>query len=186
MINRNFFFDRVRSYLFDGKLRPAQVQGLTRILDEWEALKGKKDDRWLAYMLATTHHETDRTMQPIEEYGKGKGRKYGPPPHPVTGKVYYGRGFVQLTWDYNYKAMGSKLGVDLFNKPELALNLDIATRILFRGMADGTFTGKKLSQYFNPSTEDWKNARRIINGLDKAELIAGYGKHYYSAISYTV
>lgn len=184
MINRKFFFDYVRGHLFDGTLRQAQVDGLNAILAEWERKYAKHDDRWLAYMLATTHHETDRTMQPIEEYGKGKGRTYGVP-DPVTGKIYYGRGFVQLTWKSNYQAMGKRLRLDLVNRPELALGLKAATRILFLGMMEGSFTGVKLSNYFQPNKEDWVNARRIINGLDKANLIATYGKSYYAAISYT-
>jgi putative chitinase len=184
MINRKFFFDHVRCHLFDGKLRQSHVDGFNAILAEWERKYAKKDDRWLAYMLATTHHETDRTMQPIEEYGKGKGRTYGVA-DSVTGHTYYGRGFVQLTWKSNYQSMGKKLKVDLVNRPELALGLKVATRILFQGMMEGTFTGVRLSTYFNPNKDDWMNARRIINGLDKANLIAGYGKSYYAAISYT-
>lgn len=35
------------------------------------------------------------------------------------------------------------------------------------------------------ASADRVRARRIINGNDKANLIAGYGKHYYAAISYT-
>jgi hypothetical protein len=52
-------------------------------------------------------------------------------------------------------------------------------------MTRGTFTGKKFSDYFAADADDWINARRIINGKDKANLIAGYGKQYYAAISYT-
>jgi putative chitinase len=70
-------------------------------------------------------------------------------------------------------------------QPELALDLEVASQIMFRGMIDGTFTGRKLSQYFAGDKEDWRNARRIINGLDKADLISGYAKQYYAAISYT-
>lgn len=184
MINRKFFFEHARGQLFDGKLRQSQVDGLSAILDEWDGKYANKDDRWLAYMLATTHHETDRTMQPIEEYGKGKGRDYGVA-DPATGQTYYGRGFVQLTWKTNYQAMGKKLGVDLVNHPALALGLKVATQILFLGMMEGTFTGVKLSNYFNPNKDDWVNARKIINGLDKANLIATYGKSYYAAISHT-
>jgi hypothetical protein len=185
MINYRFFSDHVRTYLFNGKLVQPQVNGLNAILNEWEKNYSKKDDRRLAYMLATTHHETDRTMQPIEEYGKGKGKLYGKP-DPVTGKAYYGRGFVQLTWKSNYEKMGKVLGADLVNKPELALNMAYATRILFYGMMNGSFTKKKPGDYFNPQKEDWVNARRIINGLGKAHLIADYAKRYYAAISYTV
>ncbi|MGI8789151.1 MAG: glycoside hydrolase family 19 protein [Pyrinomonadaceae bacterium] len=175
-INRKFFFDYVRLHLFGGSLTQSQVSGLTAILDYWENSYSGKDDRWLAYMFATAHHETDRKFQAIEEYGKGKGKKYAP--------RYYGRGLVQLTWDYNYKKMGQVFKVDLLNHPELALNLDLAVKIMFYGMMNGSFTGKKLSDYFAAGKEDWVNARRIINGLDKANLIASYGKQYYAAIGY--
>lgn len=183
-INRKFFFDHVRTYLFGGSLKQSQVDGLTAILDEWEKNHSAQDDRYLAYMLATVHHETDRRFQGIEEYGRGKGKKYGVP-DPVTGKVYYGRGFVQLTWKTNYQKMSAVCGVDLVKKPELALDLKNCTKILFYGMINGSFTGKKLSDYFNKTKGDWINARRIVNILDKAILIAGYAKGFYAAISYT-
>ena len=184
MINRKFFFDQVRVSLFEGKLTTSQVTGLTAILDEWDAKHAKKDDRWLAYMLATTHHETDRKIQPIEEYGRGKNRDYGKP-DPVTGKAYYGRGFVQLTWKYNYEKVSKVVAADLVQKPERALELPIATTILFYGMMNGSFTGKKLANYFSPTVEDWRNARRIINGTDKAQAIASYGRAYYASLSHT-
>jgi putative chitinase len=184
VINRQFFFDQIRLTLFGGSLRTRQVEGLDAILDEWEAKHAKRDDRWLAYMLATTHRETDRTMQPIEEYGKGKGRPYGRV-DPETGKAYYGRGFVQLTWRDNYAKMSKVVGLDLVCQPERALELGVATTILFHGMINGSFTGKKLADYFAPEKDDWRGARRIVNGTDKADLIADYGRRYYAALSYT-
>jgi len=183
-LNRNFFFAQVRRTLFSGNLRQSQVDGLNAILDGWEAKYADADDRWLAYALATTYHETDQTMQPIEEYGKGRGLPYGKS-DPETGQVYYGRGFVQLTWKKNYQTMSDLLNVDFVNHPELTLDLDNATNILFIGMTKGLFTGKSLGNYFNGSTDDWVNARRIINGVDKAQAIAMYGHNFYSAISYT-
>jgi predicted chitinase len=180
MIDRKFFFDQVRSRLFGGKLTQGQVDGLTALLDGWEAYFASYDT-WLAYALATAHHETARMMQPIEEYGKGQGREYGKP-DPVTGQTYYGRGFVQLTWKFNYERMSVVVGKDLVHTPALALDMQISTRILYYGMIYGVFTGKKLHNYFNDQKEDWLNARRIINGLDKAELIADYGKQYFAAI----
>lgn len=185
MLNKQFFFETVRGLLFNGKLKQTQVDGMNAILNEWESNHAKKDDRFLAYMLATTYHETDTTMQPIEEYGKGKGRKYGKP-DAVTGKIYYGRGYVQLTWKDNYQKMSKETGKDLVNNPELALSNLVATKILFAGMLQGMFTGKKLSDYFNQTKQDWENARRIINGKDKAIAIANYAKKFYQAISYTV
>lgn len=175
MIDRDFFFFHVRKYLFDGALKTKQVTGLSAMVDYWEANLSKKDDRWLAYTLATAHHETDRSFGPIREYGLGKGKKYYP---------YYGRGLVQLTWDYNYKSMGKKIGVDLIDKPDLALDLGNAVPIIFIGMTEGIFTGKKLSDYLAPNLADWVNARRIINGKDKASLVASYALKYYAAISY--
>jgi hypothetical protein len=66
-INRQFFFDQTRITLFDGSLKAPQVEGLTAIPDKWEAESPNDDDRWLAYMLGTAHHETGRTMQPVRE-----------------------------------------------------------------------------------------------------------------------
>lgn len=185
MINRKFFFDHVRVQLHNGTLKTRQVDGMTAILDEWEARHAKQDDRWLAYMLGTTHHETDRTMWPIAEYGKGKNRKYGVPAGP-HGQIYYGRGFVQLTWLGNYQTMEAKAGIaGLVANPDLALQLAPATKIMFYGMINGSFTGRKLSRYFDPNTEDWVHARSIINGTDKQQAIADYARRYYAAISYT-
>jgi putative chitinase len=200
MINRQFFFDRVRLYLFQGSLKQGQVSGIEGILNEWENGNAKRDDRWLAYMLATVHHETDRTFKPIREYGNNAyftkmyditgnrpatAAKNGNT-KPGDGPLYCGRGFVQLTWKNNYRAMSNVCGVDLVKDPDRAMELPIATKILFHGMTRGTFTGRKLSDYFSPTKDNWVDARRIINGIDKANAIAAYGKQYYAATSYTI
>jgi hypothetical protein len=198
MINRKFFFDHAKLNLFGGSMNTKQVNGLTAILDEWEANYSHNDDRWLAYMLATTHHETGRTMQPIEEWGKGKGLAYGSQlkmtkdktgkriPYTDTIELFYGRGFVQLTWYENYDKAGEKLGVDFLHNASGVMELSNATKIMFFGMTEGWFSGVKLSNYFNPTTEDWKNARKIINGLDKCDLIKDYALKYYASISHTI
>jgi putative chitinase len=95
-INRKFFFDYVRVNLFDGRLNQPQIAGLTAILDFWESLNAEHDgSRWLSYALGTVHHETDKKFEGIERIRARE--KYGKP-DPETGKAYYGRGFVQLTW----------------------------------------------------------------------------------------
>lgn len=176
-IDRKVFFSGIRQKPFDGKLNQGQVAGTSAILDEWERRK-LTDLRHLAYMLGTTKWETDHTMQPIIE---GGGEKY------LKSKRYYpwvGRGFVQLTWERNYQAFRSDVlklfGVDIVKNPEAALQLGPAAYIMFEGMAKGTFTGKKLSDYFNKDKTDWLNARRIINGTDKAAQIADIAKSFYA------
>jgi putative chitinase len=201
-INRKFFFSHARSTLFGGALAQSQVEGLSAILDYWEEKHAKNDDRWLAYILATAFHETDQKMQPIHEYGSVKyfDERYGPPPvgkNPSLAKQlgntqqgdgarFHGRGYVQLTGRTNYADWKKRLGIDLIGNPDLAATANAATKILLEGSILGTFTGKKLSNYFAPGKEDWVGARRIINGTDKANNIAGYGLKFYAAISYTV
>lgn len=178
-IDRKKFFDAVRVRPFGGALTLPAVSNINAIMDEWER-RNLADLRWLAYMFATVMAECGRNMAPIAEFGKGRGHPYG---NPINGKVYYGRGYVQLTWDYNYKKMGDLLGVDLLGNPEKALQPKIASQILFEGMIRGSFTGKKLSDFFNAQKTDWSNARRIINALDRAGEIAGYGKQFYAALT---
>lgn len=180
MINRKLFYTEFRKAF--GRFTNKQLAGFEAIFDRWDK-SGFSDLRWLAYMLATTWHETAATMQPIEEYGKGKTRKYGKKvkhsgvAYIVPNKIYYGRGFVQLTWYENYEIMGRLLGLDLLRNPELCLTMDVAVKILFEGMTKGAssfgdFTGKCLEMYFNETACDPVGARKIINGTDKAEKIA--------------
>ena len=129
--------------------------------------------RQAAYMLATAKHETANTFAPIEEYGRGKGLPYGKP-DPKTGHAYFGRGYVQLTWARNYRTIGKALGLPLYAKPDLALKYYVAYKIMSYGMAHGAFTGVSLSRYITDQHTDYLNARKIINGTDKAELVAGY------------
>lgn len=202
MINRRFFYERVRSHLFAGRLSQSQVDGMTHVLDVWEAAHARKDDRWLAYALATTFHETAFTMQPIRERG---GHAYFRRMYDIAGSnprlartlgnvnagdgvLFHGRGYVQLTGRNNYTRMGRQFGADLTSNMAAAdrvMQPALAAKIMFFGMEQGSFTGKKFADYFNRATEDWVNARRIINRLDRAATIARYGREFYAAISYT-
>ena len=170
MIDRDRVFARIRETPFGGVMHQGQVDGCNALLDAWEARAGFVDRRWLAYMLATAKWETNHTMKPIEEIGKGRGRPYGVP--TIDGRVFYGRGYVQLTWATNYAEMAAVTGADLVGHPELALDPKIAAIILFEGMKDGLFTGVGLPRYFSDGVDDPVNARRIINGTDQAEEIA--------------
>jgi predicted chitinase len=104
----------------------------------------------------------------------------------ADGKSWLGRGFVQLTHKANYETLGDAIEVDLITDPDRAMDLDTALKVLFVGMRDGLFTTAKLSDFFNVSKENWVQARKIINGLESADLVASYAKTYYAAISYTV
>lgn len=177
-MNRKVFYDAMRQTLF-GQITQQQVDGMELILDEWK--RRELDDlRWLAYILATTYHETAHTMRPIEEYGKGRKHDYGQPDNE-TGKCYFGRGYVQLTHKRNYQTFSDRMGVDLVQNPELALDPAYAVNILFDGMIGGLYTGVGLARYFGKST-DWENARRIVNGTDRMQDIAGYATAFYSAL----
>lgn len=130
-----------------------------------------------AYVLATVQHETAGTFKPLEEYGKGRGRSYGKP-DPQTGQVYFGRGFVQLTWKSNYQKYSKILGVDLVNNPSLACDPNVALFILVHGFKFGSFTGRKMNDFINGLKTDFVGARRIINGTDQAQHIAGLARRY--------
>lgn len=186
------FYKNIEDRFFKGQLTTQRYDGIEAIAYRWRA-SGFKDIRWLAYMLATVYHETAATMYPIEEYGKGRGRVYGKKikqsrePYEKPDQIYYGRGYVQLTWYENYERMGELLNLPLLEQPELALQPKIAADIMFEGMTKGSsgrgdFTGVSLENYFNATKDDPINARRIINGLDKAELIAGYYYKFLEAI----
>ena len=181
--DRNTYFNNVREELFEGALEQIHVDGQNVILAVWEYGGGgtpMTDERWLAYMLATTYKETAYRMWPITEYGS---QSY------LQGKEYYpyiGRGFVQLTWEDNYRKASSALGLiderDLVDHPEMALDSLVATRCLFRGMAEGWYTGRKLGQYFNDTKNDPLNARQIINGNDCDDEIKGYHNKFLAAL----
>lgn len=138
------------------------------------------DPRWRAYMLATSFHETAGSMLPVEEFGRGKGKPYGSKvkfngqQYTTPNKLYWGRGDVQLTWYENYEMMGRLLNIPLLNNPEMALEPDVSANIMVVGMTRGLFTGVSLRNYFNAYRDDPFNARKIVNGLDKARLIEGY------------
>lgn len=178
MINKDIFYKKIRS-LFK-VLNKDQMAGLESLLAAWEKSYLANPPEYLAYCLATAYHETAQTMQPIEEYGRGQGRAYG-----KTG--FWGRGYVQLTWKANYvKATKclNKAGIecDLVKNPKQAMDETIAAYVMYQGMIDGWFTGKKLSNYFDADSHDPVHARRIINGMDCADKIAGYYKIFKPAI----
>lgn len=185
--NNEAFFKGVSS-LFS-KLSTKQKEGMEALLKATSNLPLSQR----AYLLATAYHETATTMQPIHEYG---GVKYfdkydtgklakalgNTPEKDGDGYLYRGRGYVQLTGRANYAKATKRLGVDFINSPDLSLVPKHAADILVQGCSEGWFTGKKLNNYINDKTTDYRNARRVVNGLDDADLIASYAKVFQQAL----
>lgn len=199
-LNRTIFFDEVRNSLFNGKMSQSQVDGMNVLLDTTYDMQVNQR----AYILATAKHETAHTMLPVRETLAKTDQqainrleyawKTGKLPWVKTpywrpnskGLSYFGRGYVQLTWENNYRNAGNKLGVDLVDNPGLALDSGIAAEIIRRGMEGGWFTGKKLSNYLTPTKTDYVGARRIVNGTDKASQIASIAVKFEKAIDKSI
>nr|WP_204517946.1 hypothetical protein [Parerythrobacter lutipelagi] len=145
---------------------------------------------YCAYGLATAYHETNATMLPVREAywlseaWRKKNLRYWP---------WYGRGYVQLTWETNYERADEELelGGSLTKNPDLALEPDIAARIMRCGMIEGWFAGDRHGRHDfarhlpenGPATElQFKGARRIINGTDKNLLIARHALQFQQAL----
>lgn len=177
------FFDRLNSVQ---KLSTSQREGFEAVLDAAE----KSPLSHAAYMLATAWHETNKTMQPVREAywlsetWRKTHLRYFP---------WYGRGFVQLTWEFNYKVADRELAEaglikagQLLADPDLAMRLDIAAFIMRRGMNEGWFTGVSLGKVLpvrgTATREQYMNARTIINGRDKADLVEDYAQIFERAL----
>jgi Putative peptidoglycan binding domain len=193
--DRAVFFDGFRTLFPGGKMTVGQVAGTDDILDAFEAAGTPIDHQ--AYMLATAFHETAHTMQPVRETladsddraiailerSWARGRmpwvKSAYWRKDKDGKSWLGRGLVQLTHKDNYEKLSPIVGVDLVARPEAAMEMDVAIKIMMEGMRLGLFTGRKLSDTLDGVDEsdaedarEFEASRPIINGKDKAAAIA--------------
>jgi len=179
LLEREMNFNSIKNSLFRGRFSQSQVDGINRLL---EAM-GDMEDFYKAYLLATCYHETARTMQPITEYGgrsyfnKYEGRSSLGNNHTGDGYKYRGRGDVMITGRRNYTLFSKLLGIDLVNKPKLALDPKISARILIKGCTEGLFTGHKMSDFDN-----YRDMRKVVNGTDRAALIATYAEEFLTAL----
>jgi len=178
--NPQAFFDSVReSGIFGSALKPDQIKGLEAVCGAAAAAGWPL--AFTAYALATACHETAYTMQPVREafwlsesWRRAHLRYY----------PFYGRGYVQLTWKNNYEKADRELelGGRLIDNLDLALDPDIAAKILAKGMQEGWFCADRsgerhtltrhLPENGAASLAQFTSARRIINGVDKAGKIA--------------
>lgn len=195
-MDRAKFFSSVRAGLLGPTLSTDEVTGCERILD---AMLGAPL-AWTAYALATAYHETAHTMQPLKERGGDAyfSRRYDPQGNrpdiarslgntdPGDGVRFCGRGYVQLTGRRNYARAAAELKLDLIGNPDLAMAPTVAARVMRAGMEEGWFTGRTLGRYLptqRPADHGaFVLARRIINGLDRAEEIADYAVQFQRAL----
>ncbi|GCE89057.1 hypothetical protein MSKU15_0658 [Komagataeibacter diospyri] len=192
-----------KSGLFDNRPTASQLQGSLFLITYMG--KAAWPLGWSAYGLATAYHETDATMRPITELG---GYDYFMKRYDISGTnpslarelgnskvgdgaLFCGRGYAQCTGRANYAMADRVLGTDgeLIADPDRMLDPDIAARLLIIAMENGDFTGRKCADYLGPKTSEvpvsrlqFLNARRIINGLDCAEVIAGQALLFQSVL----
>jgi hypothetical protein len=129
--------------------------------------------------MATARWETNHTVKPVreaywlsEDWRRDNLRYY----------PWYGRGYVQLTWHTNYIRAGRELGRDLTTDPDAVMQPKVSAAILVTGSMRGWFTGKSIPDYINATQANYVNARRVINGTDKARAIADLAIRYEAAL----
>ena len=166
---------------FNSESQIRNVEAIVNTCKEHSVSLGRE----IAYILGTAQLES--RLEPVREEGRGVGEVYG--------QIYYGRGFVQLTYLDNYRKMEIKLreggfgDVDLVGDPDRALEPQIAAFALVVGMRDGMFTGRTLSTYIRSETDfDYIGARSIVNDPTLPyelthsipKLIADYANDWYT------
>jgi hypothetical protein len=190
-----------------GPLSKESEDGLNTLLREIEGDQNFTEPAEIAYVLATVWHETWQAkrnirFQPCIEYYGGskqdeyfeerygcdtkKGKELGNT-EKGDGARYRGRGYVMITGKDNYRRISKRMGDGDFlispNCSSYAAVNPYAYKILSIGMREGLFTGKKLSDYREKGGGyDFVKARAIVNGRDKAELIAGHARQIYSIL----
>ena len=90
---------------------------------------------------------------------------------PGDGWRFRGMGLVQATGRDNARRATKRLlalgylapGQDLEATPGLMLDPDISAAMLFVGLAEGWYTGKRLSDYFGPGRDLARDARAMVN-----------------------
>lgn len=182
-VDRKVFFDGLRHMVRGRTLNQGQVDKAGLLLDNLAVQPGVTRPQ-AAYIMASAFHETDQ-FQTLVEYADGsayEGRRDLGNVHPGDGRKFKGRGYVQITGRRNYELMAAILGEPLDLDPTLAAKPENAAEIAILGMIDGHFTGKSLPDFINDKGTDFIGARAVVNGSDRAMLIAGYASSFLALL----
>lgn len=178
-----FDIDKIVGSISFLAIRASARESVPLILRECEA-SGVTQQGQIAYILATAQHESHLggLMVELASGNQYENRRDLGNTRPGEGSRFKGRGFVQITGRRNYTDWSKRLGIDLVAHPEKAAEFEIAAKILVQGMRDGTFTGLRLGNFISGTQRDFINARKIINGLDRAAQIAAMAEQFLQVL----
>jgi hypothetical protein len=145
--------------------------------------------------VATLFHQTARKMQPVAEIGGGRAKAYGKL-GKHEGQTAYGRGDVQLTWDFNYQRADDQLELKgaLTSNYDRAMETAISAAIMVLGMAEGWFTGRASpatcgqgcrharAVHLGASDHQWRRPGRVGRRL-RDDVPGGAGRRPLGMIS---
>ncbi|CAH1670838.1 MULTISPECIES: hypothetical protein [unclassified Chelatococcus] len=195
--NRSTFFAYARRSPFGDRLTQQQVDGMTDILNEWDAHYSHLPLAYLACYLGQVFRETGGTMVPVRETFATSDKQAmtrletawtsGKLPSvktPYWRKGWFGRGRMQITHAENYAYAQAKSGLPIVADPSLMLDSKADLKVSLPGTIEGWWTrGKhRMSMYLDRPDPDFEGARRIVNGTDKAKLVATYCEAFLAAL----
>jgi predicted chitinase/chitodextrinase len=115
--------------MFPNRIAFYSYAGLIDAVKKYPAFTGTGSDtirkQEAAAFLANINHESGGLVY-VEEINQAnwplycdRSQPYG---CPAGQSAYHGRGPIQLSWNFNYKAAGDALGIDLLNNPDRVKN----------------------------------------------------------------
>jgi hypothetical protein len=184
------FFDVVRSKF--GPLTTSQVMGFNLFIAEAE--RRKTYINYLSSLLGQVWWETGKTMAPVAE-AYYLGAKADAVRRKMRYYPFYGRGHIQTTWETNYRKSSqiwkemTGEDVDFVKNPDLLLQNKYSVPLTFEGFERGFWTGKAQDDFIDLIDEsddedlrEFANARRIVNGLDRAAELGQFALTFEKAL----